>query len=389
MLSVYRDMLYFIGNALNFNQVTPVVNEIDWSEVYELGKQQQVLTMLYAGIRATNTAVPQEDLKELKSAFCTSVMIEMTQQTELDRIMKEFEKNGIDYLPLKGMTIKKLYPDVSFRPMADADILIREYQYSKIQKILTQLGFIPVKESDHEYVWNREGVLLLELHKRLISTRNTDFYDYFGDGWKHARRCEEAKYRFQWRAEDEFIFLFAHFAKHYRASGIGIRHMVDIAVYLREHSDMDMEYVVHELEQIGLKTFFGNVVETLQVWFQHKEETDVSENITAWLFENGVFENLENERIHSVLREGLNGSYRIMKVSYMLKRAFPTYKVMQDQYPFLTKHPLLLPVAWVFRICRILCSKDTKVEVRAFNRLSAVRMGSYEQRLAEVGLKVK
>ena len=35
------------------------------------------------------------------------------------------EENGIDYLPLKGYNLKKLYPKPELRTMGDADVLIR------------------------------------------------------------------------------------------------------------------------------------------------------------------------------------------------------------------------------------------------------------------------
>ena len=54
------------------------------------------------------------------------------QQLELENVMAHFEKEGIDYVPLKGWIIKNLYPKPDMRSMCDVDILIRDEDKKKI-----------------------------------------------------------------------------------------------------------------------------------------------------------------------------------------------------------------------------------------------------------------
>ncbi len=96
---------------------------------------------------------------------------------------------------------------------------------------MNRLGYLPGVESNHEYVWDKKNMLHVELHKMLIPSYNKDYYAYFGDGWRLAKKYDGSEFKMS--DEDTFVYIFTHFAKHYRDAGIGIRHITDIYVYLK------------------------------------------------------------------------------------------------------------------------------------------------------------
>ena len=156
--------------------------------------------------------------------------------------------------------MKQRYPKHEFRPMADADILIREEQYEQIRPLMRQLGFYEGVESNHEYIWDSVS-LHVELHKRLVPSYNKDYYAYFGDGWRLATGHKGT--RFFMTPEDEFIYLFVHLAKHYRDGGVGCRQMVDLWVQRRSFPGLDEDYLRRELRKLHLLEFYDNVHKTL------------------------------------------------------------------------------------------------------------------------------
>lgn len=58
----------------------------------------------------------------------------MRQQHELSVIKSEFEKNGIDYAPIKGSVVREYYPRPELRTMGDADVLIKENSVVRLNK---------------------------------------------------------------------------------------------------------------------------------------------------------------------------------------------------------------------------------------------------------------
>lgn len=389
MLRLYSDTLWLIGSALFPDHMPPTDHEMDWPGIFCLGGKHQILPLLYAGIKASKAPVPEDIRKEFKTAFLTGMSVEMGQQAALAPLPEIFERNGIDYLPLKGMRLKKLYPDPSLRTMGDADILIRMEQYEQIRSLLPGLGFTEGTGAEHEYVWDRGSALHLELHKSLVPTESTDLFAYFGDGWKRARPCAEGSHCYTLSTEDEFVFLFAHFTKHYRGSGIGIRHMTDLAVYLHAHPEIDMDYIYHELAQIGLEVFLHNVIDTLQVWFGQKTPDPITESITDWIFKNGVYGDLLNKKKSQLLKDASQSCYWVARAHYTITRLFPAYSGMRSEYPCLKKHPWLLPITWIIRIFSFLSPRKARRAMREFRALRTDQVHIHEAHLHQVGLTFK
>jgi hypothetical protein len=283
------------------------------------------------------------------------------QLIEIDRVCKEFDKNGIEYLKLKGSIIKRLYPQHEMRVMSDADILIRESQMDKLKKILPSLGLSFKCESDHEWIWQSD-IMPFELHKRIIATYQKDFYAYFENGWRLAHKKSDDSCEYVMKLEDELVYLFTHLAKHYRDAGIGIKHMTDIYLFLREYSELDMEYVYASLEKLHLLDFFKNVKKTLGVWFNGEEYDDVSEFITAKIFESGVY----GTRLAGLKSEALKLSKgrdtKAAKKKKYLNLIFPSYKNMCLIYPGLKKFPIGLPFMWIYRLIGAVLFKQRKIK---------------------------
>lgn len=139
--------------------------DFDWNAAYEIGCRHDIIPMLYYGVAASGIQPPDEVRQKLRLTAIKCTVLDRNQRAEIDQIERSFEARGIDYLPLKGVAMKPRYPRSEMRTMGDADILIREEQYADIRPIMGELGFTEILESDHELVWDKPGLLHLELHQ--------------------------------------------------------------------------------------------------------------------------------------------------------------------------------------------------------------------------------
>jgi len=256
-------------------------------DIIGYAKKSQIGEMVYCG--AVNCGVEKNsaEMQELFVHTCNMINLNLKQKSEYERLIKCFEQQGIEYLPLKGIILKEIYPKSSMRTMSDIDILIKTEQYSMIEKILVDLGYTPEEESNHELPWSKKPIFL-ELHKRLISTYNKDFYRYFGEGWDFAKPSQSAPGRYGMSVEDVFIYLFTHLVKHYRSGGIGVKHMTDLWVYLKKYPDMNQEYINNALNKMKLLKFYKNVLDTLDAWFADGKNNELTELITFVIFKSGL-----------------------------------------------------------------------------------------------------
>lgn len=304
-------------------------------------------SLIYEGALLCN--IPQNDIRllQLFQKYCKALQVSERQLRELERIYNAFEENGIDYMPLKGCKMKALYPKPELRNMGDADILIRTEQYDKIRSVMQSLQFTEGEETVHELVWKSDA-LYLELHKHLIPSYNRDFYGYFGEGWARAKLLRGTQYTMT--PEDEFIFLFTHFAKHYRDGGIGCRHVVDLWVFLRSHPELDLDYIQTELKKLQLLDFYRNIRRLISTWFEDQESDSRTDFLTEFIFASGSFGQIENRVLSRAVRDanhsvlGFSG-----KLLYLWQTAFPGIKILREKYTILKKHPYMLPLVWLIR----------------------------------------
>lgn len=231
--------------------------------------------------------------------------------------------------------------------MGDIDVLIRLEQYGEIKTIMRNLGYECVVESDHELIWKKPA-LHVELHKRIVPSYNKDLYAYFGSGWDFAK--EETNFCHSMTAEDEFVYIFSHFAKHYRDGGIGCRHVTDLWVFLQTHPALDEAQVERNLDRLSLLEFYINIRRLITVWFENAPSDEKSDFMTEYLFGSGAWGGKEAHVLSQGLRNS-HGSHNGLtgKLTYLCRLALPNQLAMKQLYPVLQKCPVLLPAYWLWR----------------------------------------
>ena len=357
----------------------------DLEQAYATAKRHHITNLLYTG--ACHCGISQQDpvMQAMFQDYCVSTVKSEMQYRDLKRVIAAFDENGIDYMPLKGSKLKAMYPAPELRYMGDADILIRMEQYDRIVPIMESLGFVHSKNSDHEIVW-RSKSLYLELHKRLIPSYNKDFYAYFGEGWKLARN--EMGTRYTMGAEDEMIYLFTHFAKHYRDGGIGCRYVVDLWLFRNAHPQLDEAYIRRELDQIWLSEFYDNIMHLIRVWFDGEPTDEKMDFMTEFIFASGSWGVQTKRLLSAAVKNTQHTAGRGGKIVHIFKTAFPPAECLKRKYPVLKRKPWLLPAVWVIRPFRKLLFERESLTVQK-NKLKLIKkenVDAHKQMLNYVGL---
>lgn len=378
-----KKIIALVKGALT-DECVNLPDKIDLPRLYKFATRQNVISLLYYGLVNCGFDAQGADVEQFFVSTCQYLVMSEQQDDHIQVLFKEFEDNQIDYLPLKGILLRKLYPRPEMRAMGDADVLIKVEQYDKIKPIMQSLGYTEGVESDHELVWHKDSVVV-ELHKRLIPSYNKDYYKYFGDGWSKAEKCSDST-RYQMSAEDNFIYLLTHFAKHYRDGGIGIKHLVDIKLYLDKYS-LDFDYLKEQFEALKLWEFFNNVRKTVAVWFDGAEEDEITRAITDKILLGGAFGTNEAHSTSAALKRRKQGQKNI-RTSRFFASVFPPYKNMCLLFPSLKKVPFLLPFYWIWRVIYTAFNKKRVLtkHYNAIKDMSPEKITQYEKELNTVGL---
>ena len=374
-------VLTLVYSALTEKQM-PLPEQVALEDIYVLACKHQITSLVYDGAIRCGLTKQEPIMQKLFQHYCKDLIVSDRQQNCLQALYGAFDEAKIDYLPLKGCNMKGMYPKAELRAMNDADILIRVEQYEAIKPILEKLQYAFVAESDCELKWRTKG-LYLELHKRLIPTFVKDFYSYFGDGWQLSVQGEGSRYSLS--KEDEFLYIFTHFARHYREGGVGIRHMADIWYYRMKTPDLDEEKIRTVLKQMSLDTFYENILQTLRCWFEGQKHTAVTELITTYVGNSGSFGTEEAKILADGIRKAKGGN---VKRRNKWLAFFPSCASMQYAYPILRKWKILLPVMWVYRWFRVLfCHRDRiRIHHDRIDKLSTEKLSEFEESMRAVGL---
>ena len=375
MTTTQQGILTLIKSAIT-GEALPLPPDFSVEEAFKVARRHNMTALLYEGAARCGISHRKEPMPVMFQQCCMGLMHAEKQLGAAKRLFAAFEEAGIDYMPLKGLRMKYLYPKQELRTMGDADVLIRLEQYEKILPILVSQGFAEKVESDHELIWEKKS-LLLELHKRLIPSYNPDLYAYFEDPWGLA--APEEGHRWAMKPEDEWLYIFTHMTKHYRDGGIGLRHLTDLFVFRRAHPTLDEGHIRAALERLELTEFYRNICRLLDYWFGGAPGNDILEMMTEFIFTSGNFGTADCHTVSQMLRKIENSRVSNGKFLFIWQSLFPGKTALEPQYPFLKKCPWLLPVAWIVRPFRRL-QKNPKLLRQKRETLRAITDEKIENR---------
>ncbi len=350
--------------------------------------RHQIASLAYQG--AVNCGISKQlpAMRQLFQRYGRDLLLEEKQRSSVEKLCTAFEEHQIDYLLLKGCVLKDLYPRRELRAMGDADILIRPEQYDEICEIVRNLGYQEAVSPDYTRNWKTDD-LYLELHLSLLSAKDStrDLYARFGDGW--SRAIPICGHRYGFRSEDEYLFIFLHFVKHYRLSGIGCRHLTDLWVYHRAHPEMDQNYLQAELNKINLLEFHSNLLRTIAAWFEDGAEDEITQLITAHINQKGCWGEFSSLVLaQGAFRRGKTGEKGNITQKTALRIAFPPVSTLVGVYPALRRCPYLLPIFWAVRCVDVVRLRrgNIKKRVKELQIVTPERVADFEETMRKVGL---
>ena len=348
--------------------------------------KHSVVAIAYMGALNCGFKKDEAAMQLMFKQYMKEMFISENQMFEVEKVYKAFEENGIDFMPVKGCNMKSLYPSPEMRAMGDADILIKDEQYSLVSKVMKNIGYSYEREGNHDYSWDSKG-LHVELHFKLIRAYTSEYEKYFGNGWNLAKYHEGHKYYMS--HEDEFVYIFIHYTKHFRNGGIGCRHIVDLWVYLRSYPNMDFDYIENIMERLEVKEFYLNTMDLLEYWFNDGKSNEKIEYMTSYIMESGNWGSDKNialsRGVQAMQEENINAEN---KLSLIKRLAFPVNDEMTTRYSILNKAPFLLPFMWVRRWYDVVKLNRNKVKecVKLVSNKSNNELNEFEENFRKVGL---
>ncbi|MDY3860998.1 MAG: nucleotidyltransferase family protein [Ruminococcus sp.] len=338
------------SSALGYDVPLPPEN-LNWQFFLELAKYNNCICLVYNAVSALPEQYlpPVDILNSFKELNGTCIVQDVNQQYELKAIFKDFENEGAYFLPMKGTVMKDEYPNSCFRHMSDADILFKVEQLPKVKAIMERHGVdFDYFDDDNQYHFEKKPFLFIEMHSSLLNHTDKN-REYFLQIWNKSVLKEGCKYQFTMQAEDFYIYQLEHASNHYRKGGIGVRILLDLHLFVKNHPDMNWAYLNRQLEITGLKKFSEELNKISQKWFDNCD-FEVLSPLEEFIFLSSTLG--RDEYYYAVLslehrREQQKEHKKPSRLKFFLSSVFPSKDKMKRQYSYLEKFPFLLPASWI------------------------------------------
>ena len=351
----------------------------DWIELFRIATTHQVLPLIYEAVYDCSAARNMEPqvFMSAKQQTIRSVMLQTMKTNEFLGLFQHLQKAGVQALVVKGIVCRNLYPNPDYRMSGDEDVLIPEEEFELCHQAMLDYGMQPADptqdiQSEHEVPYGKPGSpIYIELHKCLFPPESTAYGDlnrFFKNVHDRAIKLSvDGKQVVTMGYTDHLFYLICHAFKHFLHSGFGIRQVCDIVLFANAYGkEIDWIRILQQCREIHADLFTAALFQIGQKYLtfdpsragypQEWQEIQVDEQLMLDdLLEAGIYGDGTMSRKHSsnITLNAVSAQKQGKKSDHsVLKTLFPTAKSMEGRYPYLKKHPYLLPVAWISRILK-------------------------------------
>lgn len=353
------EMITLLKDA-RLNQISKPIR-LNYSKLYELSNQHQISALIFNQIYSFEE-FPME-IKQIWKRDALKINAFQTRKTmKILQICKQFLKQNLKVLIVKGLICRSLYPQPDNRQSNDEDLYVQKEDFEAVKDILLKNNFTIVSKSDDVTTFiDPISGLSIELHTALFSLESKAYGNYqryfnyaFDECIVHRINGVDV---YSLEYTQHLLFLILHFVKHFFHGGVGIRQVVDIVMYSEAYGDkVDWDRLYDILKDLNIYVLIVNLfamahdkLEFDYTKIRVPEGIDKSDyqDLFGDIMDAGIFGQSSSERIHSAtitLNTISDGKTSV------LKSIFPSLKEMQGKYKYLNKYPVLLPFAYISRI---------------------------------------
>ena len=380
-----RQFLHIAKAAVSGGEL-PAEN-VDWPAVFALAGQQKLLPIVFEAVRKSPAAAENAALfAAVKQQVIAQVLHQTVRASEFAALYQTLRAAGLHPVVVKGQLCSRLYPLKDHRISADDDILIPDGEFFACHEQLLANGLTTDTPADElttadEVPYTKGGSpLYIELHQHLFDS-SEDAHDELNRFFADLKPAE-INGLLAMPPHEHLLYLILHAYKHFVRSGIGVRQFCDIGLWARAyHAEIDWQRLHDQCASVHAATFaaaaFCIARDYLGIDFDLPTPWDASIDVEPLLHDTlcgGVYGSNDLTRLHSstVTLNAVKAS-RTGEKSSVLRTVFPKREYLERRYPYLKKHPYLLPVAWVQRIAHYAGEKKTGADSSASGSIKLAR----------------
>lgn len=270
--------------------------EIDFSVIQQIAEEQSVVGLIVAGIEKVTDIKPAK--KDLLQLIGQTLQLEERNKAMnyfIGVLVDKMREAGIYTLLVKGQGVAQCYEKPLWRSCGDVDFLLSSNNFDKAYSFLTPLAQHVDREESYSrhigmiidpWVVELHGSLRCGLSPKMDKAIDELQVDCFERGNVRSWRNGETDV-FLPGVDDDILFTFTHFLKHFYKGGIGLRQICDWCRLLWTYrEEIDVALLKKQLHEMGVmsewKVFGAFAVEYLGMPVEAMPLLNDNQNENGW-----------------------------------------------------------------------------------------------------------
>lgn len=365
MERIQRQLLEAVKAMLGGRNPADLLEPADWGDFFALCQSQRLLPVVYSGIRVLPSFLALEE-REREFWRRQAIGLSLTQYRktlELLRLLAVLEENGERYLLVKGLSCRVTYPEPDARCSGDEDLVSLPEEEAVVRERFSRLGYTLLSDDGKgESVWEGKEGLRVELHCAEafpLGERFSQINRYFSQSFSHRFLCRDGEdVFFTFPPTGQALYLICHAFQHFVHSGVGVRQLADLCLYAGAwEGQICWEEVFFFLGTAKADVFAAGMLKGAEEFLGFIPKGSLKRILAQYqvsgkgliedMLEGGVYGQNSLPRRQSA---GITlNAAKYQRKNFLISSLFPPASQLEKRYPFLKKHPLLLPAAWIRR----------------------------------------
>lgn len=376
------------------------IDKNEWEALLYLSDEQEILPLIFDSCvnLPSMKALDREKRKEWQEKALRIAIRQIVQTNEFLTLVLHAQAQGLNPVVLKGIVCRSLYPKPMLRPSVDEDLLIPPEETERWHSFFLSEG-LSIDEPDMdrtaaaEISYHRQNSpTYIELHKSLFPPNSNAYGDLnqLFDGVLDRTvevQIEDVKLR-TLAPTDHLLYLICHAYKHFLHGGVGIRQIADMALFSNAYGgDIDWEHIYRACRSVNIETFTAALLRIAHKYLTMNTIPDAftvievdEQPLLEDILSGGLYGTADIDRVHSgnMTLDAVAAQKQGRRGSGVWHSLFPGAAYLQGHFPYVKKHPILLPLAWAQRLGNYL-ARSSKSNLAETIRIGQARIDLLKQ----------
>jgi len=290
------------NNLLNLIRLStsPTISDCDWSALLKLAQEQAVMGVTLQGIQK----LPKEQWppRKLLLQWISCVESIKWQNEKVDAALKdliaELGAQGVKPFVVKGQIVAQEYEEPLARQSGDIDVFIRKEDWTKVEQWMQKKGIVYSSYAAEKHIEIDYQGISVELHHHLNAFSNKSVMQYWQKKLedkvdeRHRTIKVDGTDIMTLGITDTLVHLMVHAHHHLLTEGVGLRQLMDMALFLNNHFDeLDLSLLHQHIVGIGHEKAFNAYIALLNKYLGlPKEQIPFELDVQDYVYADKIME---------------------------------------------------------------------------------------------------